>query len=301
MEISQINTDTCWVDLHTHTTKSDGTVPPLDLLANAIKDRIKIFAITDHDSVEGIREIYSSPLDNLPPGDLKFVTGVEISAKHKGGVLHILGYGIDIENALLRDQLFKMQNIRKTRNQKILDKLNSLGIEISAEYLPGDEQTGNSVGRPHIAKMMVEKGFVGSIDEAFDDYLKKGAKAFVEKELLSPQQSIDLIHQAGGKAILAHPVTLNLGSDDFITFIKRLIKSGLDGLEVFASLHTDEQTEFFKSTALSHELLISAGSDFHGSIKPEITLGACRRGNRIKAADISEELIDLAYDVKSGD
>jgi 3',5'-nucleoside bisphosphate phosphatase len=282
-----------WVDLHTHSLKSDGTVSPSQLISKAAEAKIKYLSITDHDSVEGLRELRVDPPKIKHYDRLALINGVELSAEHSGGVMHILGYGIDIDSPLLLSSLRKFQIRRKDRNTKILKKLESVGIKITADQLATESGPG-SQGRPHIAQLLMRKGIVDSIDEAFKVFLSKGGKAFVQKELFPVQQAISLIHETGGLAVLAHPVTLNLDSPDFDIFLDKLIGHGLNGLEVYASLHSRDQTAYYNNLAMKKNLLVSAGSDFHGDFKPDIKLGECFQGQRISKNQISHQIIENA-------
>ncbi len=266
-----------WIDLHLHTLKSDGTLTPKEVIQLAVKNKIKIVSITDHDTIAGIEEAREAA-DHF---EIKLIPGIEISSEYKGGTLHILGYGIDINNKQLLTNLAEFQDIRKNRNVKIVEKLNSLGFNILIDDMFKRFNGIKSLGRPHIAKMMLDKGYVISIDQAFNKYLGRGKIAFVRKETFTAEESIKIIHDANGLAVLAHPITLNLSGDAFDRFLKKLIGFGLDGMEVYASLHNTNQVDMYKNIALGNDLFISAGSDFHGDIKPDIQVGYCQNNQRV--------------------
>lgn len=275
------------IDLHIHSTASDGSIPPLQIMKIAVDQGISAIAITDHDTIDGVKEAIESGI----PHPLEFVTGVEISATPPMeyadvGALHILGYGISIYDADLLKNLKKLKEARSHRNPRIIEKLNELGFPLTLEEVKTICGPGQ-LGRPHIAKAMVEKGYVHSFDQAFDLYLKKGKPAFVEKFRLSAQQTITLIHEAGGVAILAHPGLLStvewqpptedeasVNERTAVThLIHRLVGMGLDGIEVYHTDHTTEQTVFLENFATKKGLLMTGGSDFHGELKPDTVMG----------------------------
>ncbi|MBU3918253.1 PHP domain-containing protein [bacterium] len=273
------------VDLHLHSSKSDGTCSPKELVRLAEERNIKIISLTDHDTVAGVCEAKIQ----AEKSDIKFISGIEISAKYKGGTLHILGYGIDVDSKPFLDKISKFQNIRKNRNRKIVKKLNELGIKIDIDEMMEKSMDIYSLGRPHIAEILIKRGLVKNMDEAFDRYLGRNKKAFVKKEVFTSDESIKIIHEAGGKAFLAHPVTLNLEGARFIDYLDKLVKHGLDGIEVYATLHSPEKTQFYKTLAIERNLMISAGSDFHGDMKPETPFGICNNGKKVNSNLISYE------------
>lgn len=264
---------------------------PIELIQYAIKNDIGTIAITDHDSVEGIKEIIDKK-DNQHFSKIRIIAGIEISAKFSGGTLHILGYGIDIHNQQLLTNLSNFQNIRKNRNANIVKKLVELGIELTIEELENDTLENKSQGRPHIARLLIKKKAVKDIDEAFDIYLGRDKKAFVSKEVFSATEAISMIHKAGGLTVLAHPATLNLHGELFEDFLDKLISYGLDGIEVFAPLHSEQQTLDYLALAKEKNILVTGGSDFHGDIKPNIRIGECSLGKRLNIESISQKIIE---------
>ncbi len=253
------------IDFHTHTTASDGTYTTEEILNEAEKQDIKFFAITDHDTVDGIKQIKNTAKT------MTIITGVEISAEFSG-TLHILGYGFELENEKLNSKLEELQEFRKARNENMLKKMESLGFQINMEELV-KEAGSDLVGRPHFANVMLKKGYVKTFDEAFDKYLKKGAPLYMDKKRLSPEESIQLIHEAGGIAVLAHPYQTKKEGKEMDSLIKQLVSYGLDGIEAYYSQHTPEMVEEYKGYAEKYNLIKTAGSDFHGSNKPHIRLG----------------------------
>jgi predicted metal-dependent phosphoesterase TrpH len=256
------------IDLHTHTTHSDGSASPKELIARASSKGARSIAITDHDTVDGFAEARAAA-DGF---GLEFVPGIEISADFSPGTMHILGYLIDGESPALNEQLAMLKNAREKRNPEIAQRLEGLGFDISYEEVA--RLAGNKVvGRPHFASVLVKKGYVRNIQEAFDTLLKKGAPAYVEKARLSPRHAIELIHQAGGVAVLAHPYQLKLSSYEAADeLVAELAAFGLDGLEAIYSRHSPDQRSRYSEIALRHGLLITGGSDYHGSYKPDIDL-----------------------------
>ncbi len=277
-----------WVDLHTHTNRSDGTLSPSELVKLAISKGLSTISITDHDTISGIKEAVD--FNAAQTESINIINGTELSAKSSKGTLHILGYNINISNATLLNSLEGMRKIRKKRNAEIIAKLNQIGVKIDKKDFHEVSTDNDSQGRPHIARVLVNKQIVSSIDQAFAKYLGKNKKAFVPKKLYSAEEAISLIHQSGGYAFLAHPKTLMREGREFENYLEKLIELGLDGIEVYAPLHSEKQTYQYLKIAMKKNLLISAGSDFHGSIKPTIELGYCSSGAKIDANQLSPEL-----------
>ncbi|MCX5861624.1 MAG: PHP domain-containing protein [Deltaproteobacteria bacterium] len=257
------------IDLHVHTSMSDGTFSPERLVRLAADKGLQAIAITDHDTVAGIGPART---EGAILG-VEVVAGVEISTQWPSGILHILGYFVDPENHALLVTLEHLRGGRLERIPKIIDKLRRCNVPISADEVHR-EAVGGVPGRPHVAEIMVQRGYVRTIQEAFDRYLKKGAPAYVEKVKLPPGEAVDLIVEAGGLAVLAHPYSLNQTEPLFLEQILRgLIAGGLKGIEAYYPKHTIEQTRAFLRLASELDLAITGGTDFHGSNKPEIQLG----------------------------
>ena len=256
------------IDLHTHTTHSDGSASPQELIERACAKRARAVAITDHDTVGALGEARAA----AERFGVEFVDGIEISAEYSPGTMHILGYCIDGESGALANKLLELKQARERRNPQIANRLRLLGFDISYDEVA--KVAGNQVvGRPHFARVMIEKGHVASIQEAFDRFLKKGAAAYVEKARLSPAESIALIHEAGGVAVLAHPYQLKLESYEAADeLVGELARVGLDGIEALYSRHSAAQRDSYSEIALRHDLLVTGGSDYHGSYKPDISL-----------------------------
>ncbi|SCY86629.1 PHP domain-containing protein [Desulfoluna spongiiphila] len=264
------------IDLHIHTTASDGSLSPLEVVRCARKAGLAAIAITDHDTVEGVREILSHGL----PDDLRFITGVEISSLppapyRSKGSFHILGYGIDPESPPLAEALESLRLQRETRNPQMISRLNDLGMDITLAEVAA-EAGGAVVGRPHMASIMVRKKWVASVPEAFDRYLATGRPAYVEKGRIDFENAVSLIRAAGGLPVLAHPVTVGLSPDDLKGLLKSLAGLGLAGVEAYYSTHSPELTRFLLGCAESLGLVVTGGSDFHGAYKTGINLGVGR-------------------------
>ncbi|WP_291318409.1 PHP domain-containing protein [Desulfonatronospira sp.] len=260
------------IDLHTHSTASDGTMPPYELVEHARNRGLKALALTDHDTTKGLKEA-------LQAGDelgLEVVPGCELSVEYPG-LMHILGLWLKSDAPALNSAMQELRDKRDMRNEVIIDKLQRLGIDISyseVQDLAGDA----SVGRPHISRVLMDKGVVNSIQECFDHYLGSSGKAYVPKEKFGPEKAISVLKDEGALVVLAHPFSLQLDADALRRELVRLKDLGLDGVEVFYSEHTIEQTEIYASLCRELDLLPTGGSDFHGSVKPEIGLGS-GRGN----------------------
>ena len=280
------------IDLHIHSTASDGTLSPLEILRLACSLKLGAIAITDHDTVAGSKEALAL---GIPPS-IKFLTGVEISASAPPsfscpGSIHILGYDLNTDDPVLNQTLKELRQARKNRNPRILKILNELGLHLTLNEVR--QEAGEcQLGRPHIARIMVIKGYVQSIDEAFDKYLGKGKLAYVDKYRLDCARAIEIILGAGGIPVLAHPFLIQARNDEVLEdLIIILTKMGLKGLEVYYPRHPTEQTARYAEIANRHRLLITGGSDFHGSLTPEIKMGS-GRGNLFIPYAIYERLLN---------
>lgn len=265
------------IDLHLHSTASDGTFTPSEIIRQAQKQNLSAIAITDHDTVEGSKEALSL---GIPPS-VKFLTGVEISASPPAaincfGSFHILGYALELDDTELIKTLAILQKARKNRNPGIIRRLNNLGFSFSLSDVKAEVGPGQ-LGRPHIAQVMVKKGFVDSIDEAFNKYLAQGKPAYQKKYRIDCQRAIDVINGAGGLPVLAHPYLLGLNRDiDLEKLIIILKDMGLKGLEVYYPGHPPEKTAYYTELAKKHDLLMTGGTDFHGSLTPGLQMGTGR-------------------------
>lgn len=262
------------IDLHIHSTASDGTLTPAEILAAAQRSGLNAIAITDHDTLEGA----ATALRHGIPQGLHYITGVEISSAPpeiyaRKGSFHILGYGIRLDCDALNTALAGLQHARKMRNPAIIERLNTLGVAITmadVAVFSGDGQ----IGRPHIAQALVAKGYAASIDEAFDRYIGVGQPAYVDKHRIPCRDAITLIQQAGGLSVLAHPGLLDPPADlGMETLVAHLAEMGLRGIEVYYPFHSAAQTRRFSAIADRLHLIKTGGTDFHGTITPGVRMG----------------------------
>lgn len=261
-----------WIDLHIHSTASDGTFTPLEIVAQAESIGLSAISVTDHDTVTGSIEALNAKTK------VSVISGIEISSNPPlfsdfeiSASFHILGYLFDPYEEKLNEMLRELQESRENRNPLIVQKLNKLGFEITIDEIK--ELSGGQVGRPHMAKLMLKKGYVKSISEAFDLYLAQGAKAHVGKFRPNSDEVIKLIKGAGGIPVLAHPGLLNISDENFNTLIKELKRQGIMGIEAYYSKHDKNRTSFFIDCAQNNDLIVTGGSDFHGANKENVKLG----------------------------
>lgn len=303
------------IDLHIHSTASDGTLSPSEILAMACHLNLGAIAITDHDTIDGSKEALRVGI----PSSIQFLTGVEISATPPlffsgSGSLHILGYGIRLEDPALNQNLGILQEARDNRNPRIIERLNSLGFDISLREVR-DQVKDGQLGRPHIAQVMLGKKMVTSIREAFDEYLGKGGPAYVDKYRMDCSSAIETITSAGGIPVLAHPILLEYENNALLEDLVINLKSmGLQGIEVYYPEHSPEHMEYYTKLTERHDLLMTGGSDFHGSLKPNIKMGsgkgdlfipyevyealkkAVEKGSQVKSTDLFELEQQLQYE-----
>ncbi len=266
-----------YIDLHTHSTASDGSYKPAEVVRLAKEAGLVAISLTDHDTIDGLPEALAAGAEL----GVEVIPGVEISAEFAGGdSMHILGYFLDYADGRLDQRLARLKKARAQRNPKIVAKLNALGIPITYEQVEA-LSGGGQVGRPHIARVLLEGGYVRTFQEAFDLYLRKGGLAFVPKFRFPPAEALAMIREAKGIPVLAHPFTLGLTGAALKDLVKGLKSQGLAGLEVFYSEHSREQEVQYLALARDLDLLITGGSDFHGLNKPEVSLGRFRSQNRL--------------------
>ena len=254
------------IDLHTHSTFSHGTFTPLQLVKYAEEKGLKAFALTDHDTTEGIKEAKSIETN------VEVISGVEISTRYDKKEIHIVGLYVNENDADLNKQLKYYREKRVTRNFEILEKLNSLGVDITIDDVK-ESCTGDVISRAHIAKALVSKGFVGSYTEAFDRYLGDNKCAYVPRETLNYEESMELITKAGGVPVLAHPLLYKMSDTNLENMMVKLRQKGLKAVEVYYSTHSNSDTQHVMAMANRVGLIYSGGSDFHGATKPKIDMG----------------------------
>jgi predicted metal-dependent phosphoesterase TrpH len=266
-----------FVDLHSHSTASDGTLAPTEVARLAHHAGLSGWALTDHDTIGGVAEA----AEESARLGIDFLPGIEISAEFPHpGTMHILGYGVDPQSATLHDLTRQLLEGRDNRNPKIIKKLEELGVAITMEEVE-NEAGGNVIGRPHIAAILHRKGYVTSIKDAFNKYLAPGGAAYFDKERLTPRRALEMVIDSGGIPVLAHPVQLRLQSEGKLeSVVRELIDLGLGGLEVMHSDHTPDLVAKYAAMADRFGLLKSGGSDFHGGNKKDIELGLAR-GQRV--------------------
>lgn len=259
--------DQKYIDLHTHTTLSDGSMTPEELVRYALDKGLAAVAVTDHDNVGGV----SRALDEGDKLGIEVIAGVEISVDFSTE-MHLLGYFPNGYSESILKMLEDLRVRRELRNHKIVIKLEEIGFDIIMEEV-NSKAEGGIVGRPHIARALAEKGYVESMNEAFEKYLGVGKPAYFRKDKLLPQEGIGEIIRAGGIPVLAHPIFIGLPYDRLDRLVGELAGNGLKGIEVFYSWHTEEQTSELLKIAEKYGLLVTGGSDFHGSFKPDIEIG----------------------------
>lgn len=290
------------IDLHIHSTASDGSHKPSELLQMAAQLGLEAISITDHDTLTGTR---TALIGNIPEG-LHFITGVEISAQPPSecqidGSLHILGYGIDPDYPPLVDALAEMQDSRDQRMTRIVERLSAIGVPIALQQVL-DEVGQGSAGRPHVASAMIKAGVVADVDEAFDRFLAKGRPAFVSKKRLDCARTITLIQAAGGVPVLAHPCLIRTHGQEGLRalapLLQRLIDMGLEGIEVYYPRHSTQDVADLADTAAQLGLLITGGSDFHGKISPDIQMG-CGLGDLYVPFELFERLVSNRSGLKT--
>ncbi len=257
------------VDLHTHSTASDGTDSPAELVHNAHLAGLRAVALTDHDTLSGLPEAQKAA---AAYDDLEFVRGVEVSTGTGQGEMHIVGLWVPEDCEPLARALADMRAKRTTRNERIVDMLRSQGVAVTMDDVMA-RAGGESVGRPHIARTLMDLGYVKSIKMAFDRYLGPTGSAYLPKEVMTPERAVELMTSVGCSVIIAHPM-LNPYPPGWIEeFVRSLLPFGLCGVEAWHSEHTDEDIQNVLAIARRYQLCVSGGSDYHGRNKPRIALG----------------------------
>jgi len=253
------------VDLHIHSTASDGRLSPQEIVYRAVELGITIIAIADHDTVDGIAPALAAA--KVFP-ELKVIPAIEISTDVPGDEVHVLGYFIDYTNPHFISRLESMRRSRVERAQKMVAKLKGLGVNIEWERVQ-HFAGGSTIGRPHIAQAMLEKGYIGSISEAFAKYIGRNGPAYVEREKMTPAEAVKLLLDVNGLPVLAHPLTIR----ETEAMIMEMRAAGMVGIEVYYKDYGEEQRNSLRQLAQKHHLIATGGSDYHGLEDNEIMIG----------------------------
>ena len=262
-----------YIDLHVHSTVSDGTFTPTELVDHAVKLGLSAFALTDHDTIRGVAEAKERAAWHTSQGrPIEVYPGVEISAGYKNRDIHILGLFINEHDEILDRILTNFLENRNRRNERMLEKFAEHGIELTMADLTADAESA-AITRAHFATALMKKGLVSSVQEAFEKYVGDNAPCYIPREFMSLEQAISSIKKAGGVPVLAHPLLYNLPHDELYALVDRLKKAGLKGLEVYYSTNHGQDEVNVKALANHFGLVATGGSDFHGSVKPHIELG----------------------------
>ena len=274
-----------FIDLHLHSHFSDGTYGPEELAAQARRYELAAIALTDHDSVEGC----PGTAQACAAVGIEFITGTELTAEEDGNEVHILGYCVDTQNTILLTQIARFQAVRQNRIREMVVRLNQLKVPLSADAVFALANC-KAPGRPHVARALVAAGLCSSLDEAFERFLKKNRPAWVPKFKMSGAEALELIHQAGGVAVLAHP---GLNRTDEV--IQGLVEAGMDGIECYHTKHPTATTERYLKIADRFHLLVTGGSDCHGMNKGKPLIGTVK-----VPYQYLEKLKARAADIKAG-
>ena len=277
-----------YIDLHAHTNYSDGELSPDELIKLAIKNNIGTLAITDHDTIEGVKNI------TYRPKNIQIINGIELSAKVDVGTMHILGYDIDIQNKDLNNKLIELKDNSVNSVLSVIEQIKKdYNIFFTYQELKELINANHNLGRPDIARLLIKKGYVKTVQEAFDKCLIDAYnKIKGQKKGIHYSQCIDLILKSNGIPVLAHPKTLKLTDKELLLLLKDMIKCGLIGIEAYHSTHTKEEVSKYIKIANELGLVISGGSDYHGIItKPDIELGYGKNNNlKIKQLSILDKI-----------
>ena len=268
-----------YIDLHTHTTASDGADPPARVVGLAAEKGLAAVAVTDHDTAAGVAEAVETG-ERL---GIRVVPGIEVSSDYRDNNIHILGYFLDVDSPALRAVLDWISAERDERNRKMCDMLAADGFDVSMEELLR-EYPAAVLGRPHFAEHLMRKGYVSSVKEGFDRYLEVGRPYFLPKRRISMARAVETVRRSGGVAVLAHPFEYKYPEDETMELIEYAVELGIGGLECYYSLHTPEQQAWLLSLAERRGLAVSGGSDYHGVRKPHIAVGSGTGDMRVPAS-----------------
>lgn len=273
-----------YIDLHVHSTASDGSFTPTEVVELAKEAKLTEFALTDHDTVDGVAEALAHAKET---NAIKVIPGIELSCYYQNREIHIVGLFVDYKDTHFLSELQKLKAAREARNEKMVQNFVDAGIELTVDELKHGNPN-SVITRAHFARVLVEKGYCKDKNEAFDKYLGVGCPFYLPKPQVTPEHVLKLIQDAGGIAILAHPYSYKLSKSEVETLLDYLIPLGLAGMECYYSTYDNGQTQELRSMAFAKGLLVSGGSDFHGVIKPDISIGIGRGNLRVP-----EKLLDL--------
>ena len=285
------------IDLHAHTTASDGSLTPTELVELAVKTGLSAVAVTDHDTIGGLAEAMEAAV----AAHIELIPGVELSVEDDRGRFHLLGYLFYPGDREMGETLAAIRVSRARRNAEMAEKMKELGLPVTMSDVIAEAGPDSQViTRPHFAKALMKAGVVSSVQEAFDLYLATGKPLYQPKQVLTPHDAIAMIHKAGGIAVMAHPGLVALDEQKLAERVASLTSEDkMDGIEAYYSQHSPEQTRRFLGLARDNDLIVTAGSDFHGTPKPHVTLGVIENGTaapasildamRLRAAEIAGE------------
>lgn len=278
------------IDMHMHTNYSDGELSPDELIKLAIEKNIGTMAITDHDTLNGIKSVDKSKYPNI-----NIINGIELSAKADKGRMHILGYGIDLDSKILNDKMSELKTNSINHVISIYEQIKKdYGIRFNYDDLIEMFNANHNLGRPDLAKLCIKYGLANSVQDAFDKYLIDAYNKIRGRSKGLPySECIELINKSGGIAVLAHPKSLELNEKEFLIMIRSMIECGLKGIEVYHSSHSSEEMEYYLNIANEYNLLVSGGSDYHGNIvKPDIEVGTGKNNNlKIKKLSLLDSFL----------
>jgi hypothetical protein len=281
------------IDMHSHTIFSDGELSPSELIALAISKNIKTLAITDHDTIDGIKTVNRDE-KIIKDSQIEIINGIELSVKTSHGRMHILGYDINLNSDLLNKKLIELKDNSLNQLLSIMEQIKrDYDIRFSSEDIKNLINSNRKLGRPDLARLCIKYGYANSVSDAFNKYLIEAHnKVRNYSKGINYEECLDLITKSEGIPVLAHPKSLELSEKDFLILLKDMIKCGLRGIEVYHSSHTKEEMNFYLEIANKYNLLTSGGSDFHGkNTKPDIELGTGKNNNlKIKHLSLLDEL-----------
>jgi len=279
-----------YIDLHVHSSASDGSFTPEEVVELAKNARLTKFALTDHDTIDGIAQAISHANQTK---EITVIPGIELSCYYGKREIHIVGLFVDYKDENFLYELQKLKNAREERNIRMVQNFANAGIELTIEELKHGNPN-SVITRAHFARVLVEKGYCKDKNEAFDKYLGIGCPFYLPKPKVTPEHVFKLIQDAGGTAILAHPYSYKFSKSEVEALLDYLITLGLAGMECYYSTYDNGQIQELRSIAYSKGLLVSGGSDFHGVVKPDISIGI-GRGN----LKVPEKLLDLIIDYRN--